>query len=184
MKSEKNKMLGGDMYLATDPELEAERLNARRLLRRLTRIEYNDTREYRKIMRELCPESAEDLWVEPPFYCDYGYNIRCGEGCYFNFDCVVLDCAPVTIGRNCLFGPKVQLITATHPKSAAERRTQLEYARPITIGDDCWIGAGAIICPGVTIGDRCVIGAGSVVTKDVPSDSIWAGNPARPLSRG
>nr|WP_282446830.1 sugar O-acetyltransferase [Aromatoleum aromaticum] len=120
-----------------------------------------------------------DAWVQPPFFCDYGTNIFLGVKVFFNFNCVVLDVAPVTIGSNVLFGPSVQICTATHPISAAERRTGLESAKPITIGSDVWVGGGAIICPGVNIGDRAVIGAGSVVTRDIPSDVVAAGNPAR-----
>ena len=120
-----------------------------------------------------------DAWIQPPFYCDYGTNISLGAKVCFNFNCVVLDVMPVTIGDNVLFGPAVQLYTATHPINAAERRTGLELAKPITIGSDVWIGGGTIICPGVTIGDRSVIGAGSVVTRSIPADVTAAGNPCR-----
>ena len=120
-----------------------------------------------------------DAWVQPPFFCDHGANIVLGTKVYLNFNCVVLDVARVTIGSNVLFGPSVQIYTATHPISAAERRKWIESAKPITIGSDVWVGGGAVICPGVSIGDRSVIGAGSVVTRDIPSDVIAAGNPAR-----
>nr|WP_304944991.1 sugar O-acetyltransferase [Verrucomicrobium sp. BvORR034] len=124
-----------------------------------------------------------DAWIQPPFYCDYGYNIVLGSKVFFNFNCVVLDVMPVTIGSNVLFGPAVQIYTATHPLSAMERRTWREAAKPVTIGSDVWVGGGAIICPGVTIGDRTVIGAGSVVTRSIPSDVVAAGNPCRVIRR-
>lgn len=179
--TEKEKMLAGEPYDAKDPELSGERLRIRPLLRELCRPETAPgTETYRSLIRQLLPRCPEDIWIEPPFFCDYGYNIYCGENVFFNFDCVILDAMPVRIGNNCLFAPKVQLYTATHPSDAATRR-KTEYAAPITIGNDCWIGGGAIVCPGVTIGDRVVVGAGSVVTRDIPSDSIVAGNPARPI---
>ncbi len=177
-KTEKQKMLAGDLYNAADPELVASRLNARQLLHRLNVVDYGDRDSYARIIAELLPKCSPDLWIEPPFYCDYGTNIVCGEKVFFNFNCVVLDVMQVTIGSSVLFGPNVQIYTATHPTDADERRTLLEYAKPITIGDDCWIGGSAVICPGVSIGARCVVGAGAVVTRDAPPDSIVAGNPA------
>ena len=122
---------------------------------------------------------ANDAWIQPPFFCDYGYNIALGSKVFFNFNCVVLDVMRVEIGNNVLFGPSVQIYTATHPLNAAERRTWRELAKPVTIGSDVWVGGGAIICPGVTIGDRSVIGAGSVVTRAIPADVFAAGNPCR-----
>lgn len=123
------------------------------------------------------------MWIEPPYYCDYGSNITLGSGVFFNFNCVVLDPAPVTIGSNVLFGPAVQIYTATHPTKASERRTWRESARPVEIGSDVWIGGGAIICPGVRIGSRTVIGAGSVVTRDISEDVFAVGNPCRTINR-
>lgn len=177
-KTEKQKMLAGELYNAAAAELVAGRAQARRLLHRLNVADYGDRDAYARIIRELVPGCSADLWIEPPFYCDYGYNIVCGERVFFNFNCVVLDVMPVKIGSSVLFGPNVQIYTATHPVDAAQRRTLLEYAKPITIGDDCWIGGSAVICPGVSIGERCIVGAGAVVTRDVPPDSIVAGNPA------
>ncbi|MEO7317853.1 MAG: sugar O-acetyltransferase, partial [Chthoniobacteraceae bacterium] len=124
-----------------------------------------------------------DVWIQPPFFCDYGSNISLGRKVFFNFNCVVLDVMQVTIGDNVLFGPSVQIYTATHPMDAAVRRQWLESARPVTIGSDVWVGGGAIICPGVTIGSRAVIGAGSVVTRDIPDDVFAAGNPCRVIRR-
>jgi maltose O-acetyltransferase len=131
------------------------------------------------ILKKLIPFSGTGLWIQPPFYCDYGTNIKVGDKVFFNFNCVVLDVAQVTVGSRTLFGPNVQIYTATHPLDHAERATGLEYAKPITIGSDVWVGGNVVICPGVNIGDRSVIGAGSVVTNDIPADVIAAGNPCR-----
>lgn len=182
MKSEKEKMLRGELYNSMDDQLSRERQRARALTHQLNCTHYGDPTAYKRIIAELLPNAAEDIWIEPPFYCDYGYNIYAGEQVFFNFNCVLLDVMPIRIGSRVLFGPAVQIYTATHPLDAMERRKGLEFAKPVTIGDDCWIGGGAIISPGVRIGDRCVIGAGAVVTKDIPSDSIVVGNPARPIS--
>ena len=178
MPTEQEKMLAGELYAAFDPELLAARTRAKRLLHRLNVTEYLVTDGAREILAELIPHAGRNLWVEPPFHCDYGSNIRCGDNVYFNVNCVVLDAALVTIGSNVLFGPGVQLYAATHPLDATVRRT-LELARPISIGNDCWLGGGTIVCPGVSIGPGCVIGAGSVVTKDIPPYSLAVGNPAR-----
>ena len=131
------------------------------------------------IIRELFDGADDTIWIEPPFYCDYGSNIALGSKVFFNFNCIILDPAPVTIGSNVLFGPAVQVYTATHPLSASERRTWREFAQPVEIGSDVWVGGGAIICPGVRIGSRSVIGAGSVVTRNIPEDVFAAGNPCR-----
>jgi maltose O-acetyltransferase len=178
MKTEKQKMLGGELYDAKDAELVAARQRCRLLCHRLGETVGGQESQRRELLAELLG-SATDARVEPPFYCDYGTNIRLGAGVYFNFNCVILDVMPVTIGDRTLFGPAVQIYTAMHPLDATERRTGLEYAKPVEIGSDVWVGGGAIICPGVTIGDRVVIGAGSVVTKDVPPDVVVVGNPAR-----
>jgi maltose O-acetyltransferase len=131
------------------------------------------------LIRELIPASGKGVWIEPPFFCDYGRNITLGDKVFFNFNCVVLDVAPVRIGSRVLVGPAVQIYAATHPLRAVERRTGLELGAPVEIGDDVWIGGGAIVCPGVRIGARSVIGAGSVVTRDIPEDVFAAGNPCR-----
>lgn len=178
MDTEQDKMLGGALYDASDPELVAARARARQLLRRLNATFGQAEEDRQQILGALFGQDT-DAWIEPPFYCDYGNNIRLGRGVYFNFNCTVLDVARVEIGDRTLFGPGVQLYTASHPLSAAERRSGLESGQPITIGDDCWIGGGVIVCPGVTIGARSVIGAGSVVTRDLPEDSLAAGNPCR-----
>jgi maltose O-acetyltransferase len=179
MKSEKEKMLAGELYDALDPQLSEERTKARLLLQRLNNSREDYPIERSRILKELIPNAGEGLWLQPPFYCDYGYNIIVGEKVFFNFNCVVLDVMPVTIGSRTLFGPNVQIYTATHPLNYRERATGLEYAKPITIGEDVWVGGSVVICPGVTIGDRCVIGAGSVVTKDIPAGVFAAGNPCK-----
>jgi maltose O-acetyltransferase len=157
-------MVGGELYDASDPELVAARARARELLAAGR-------------FAQLFAAMGREAVVEPPFHCDYGFNITVGERFYANCGCVFLDCAPITIGDRVLLGPSVHLYAATHPVDAATRRRGLEYALPITIGDDVWIGGGAIILPGVTVGDRAVIGAGSVVVKDVPRDVVAVGNP-------
>lgn len=177
--NEKEKMLRGALYNASDATLSRERRLARTLLHRLNVTDYGDIEAYKEVVAQLLPHCASDIWIEPPFYCDYGYNIGSGANVFLNFNCVFLDVMPITIGSNVLFGPAVQLYTATHPLDPVERARGLEFARPITIGDDCWIGGAAVINPGVNIGDGVVIGAGSVVTKDVPDRVFAAGNPAR-----
>ena len=172
-------MLSGELYDALDTELAQDRLRTRLLLKRINDLGEDQAEERSKILRELIPGAGEGLWIQPPFYCDYGYNIQLGEKVFFNFNCVVLDVAAVTIGSRTLFGPNVQIYTATHPLDYKERASGLEYAKPISIGEDAWIGGSAVICPGVTIGDRSVIGAGSVVTRDIPADVFAAGNPCR-----
>lgn len=177
--TEKAKMLGGQLYDPQDPELCRERRNARLLTETLNASRDNEVKRRRQLLKKLIPNGGQSVWLQPPFYCDYGHNIHLGEKVFFNFNCVVLDVAEVHIGARSLFGPAVQIYTATHPMNAWERATGLEAGKPITIGEDVWVGGGAIICPGVTIGDRAVIGAGSVVTKDVSADVFAAGNPCR-----
>ncbi|MBD3749318.1 MAG: sugar O-acetyltransferase [Sphingobacteriales bacterium] len=178
MKSEKEKMLAGELYLASDAELLKERRHAKRLLRQLNISEYLVTKPAKDLIKELIPNAGKNLYIEPPFHCDYGTNIYCGDNVYFNVNCVVLDTMKITIGSNVLFGPAVQIYAATHPLDKETRKT-LECSKPITIGNDCWIGGGAIILPGITIGNNCVVGAGSVVTKAIPDNSMAVGNPAK-----
>ena len=179
MMTEKEKMLSGELYDALDKQLTEDRLNARLLLKQLNDSREDQAKERTRILKQLIPNAGDGLWIQPPFYCDYGTNIKVGEKVFFNFNCVVLDVMSVTIGDRTLFGPNVQLYTATHPMDFNERAKGLEFARPITIGEDVWVGGSVVVCPGVTIGDRSVIGAGSVVTKDIPSDVFAAGNPCR-----
>lgn len=178
MRSEKEKMLAGEPYNGFDPQLVAERTRARELCQALTALPPSHDAERAALLEQLFG-AATNVYVTPPFYCDYGRHITLGRNVYFNFNCVILDVAPVEIGDNVLFGPAVQVYTATHPLDADERRSGIESGEPIAIGDDVWIGGGAILCPGVTIGARSVIGAGSVVTRDIPADVFAAGNPCR-----
>lgn len=179
MQSEKEKMLRGELYDPRDPALTAERRRARLLLGTLNETRDDEPDKRSRVIRELIPASGRDIWIEPPFYCDYGSNIALGDAVFFNFNCVVLDVAPVRIGSRVMFGPAVQIYAATHPLSAAARRTGLELGKGISIGDDTWIGGGAIVCPGVRVGARSVVGAGSVVTRDIPDGVLAAGNPCR-----
>ncbi len=179
MKTEKQKMISGELYDPLDEELAKERLQTRLLIKALNETGEDEEEKRKEILKKLIPDTGEGLWLQPPFYCDYGSNIHVGDKVFFNFNCVILDVMQVKIGSRTLFGPNVQIYTATHPMSFRERAAGLEYARPVTIGEDVWVGGSAIICPGVTIGDRSVIGAGSVVTRDIPSDVFAAGNPCR-----
>ena len=172
-------MLAGELYDPLDPQLVDDRLRTRLLIKELNDSREDQAEERMRILKELIPMAGEGLWLQPPFYCDYGYNMVLGEKVFFNFNCVVLDVAEVKIGSRTLFGPNVQIYTATHPIDPVERASGVEYAKPITIGEDVWVGGSAVICPGVTIGNRCVIGAGSVVTRDIPDDVFAAGNPCR-----
>jgi maltose O-acetyltransferase len=178
MSTEKEKMLAGELYDPLDEQLCRERQRARDLCQALNASREDAREERARILRELLGRET-DIWVQPPFFCDYGTNIAVGEKVFFNFNCVVLDVMPVRIGSNVLFGPSVQIYTATHPIDAGERRKWLEFAKPVEIGSDVWVGGAAIICPGVKIGSRSVIGAGSVVTRDIPEGVLAAGNPCR-----
>ena len=178
MQTEKEKMLAGELYDPLDSELVQARDRARDLCQDLSATRAKDRDERRRILTELFGKGGESVWMEPPFFCDYGSNILLGERVFFNFNCVVLDVCQVKVGDFTLFGPAVQIYTATHPMNAELRRKQ-EFAKPIEIGSDVWVGGGAIICPGVKIGSKTVIGAGSVVTRDVPSGVVAAGNPCR-----
>ena len=179
MKSEKEKMLSGEFYNALDKELTDERVMTRLLLKELNDSREDQQEKRESILKQLLPNAGMGLWLQPPFYCDYGTNIILGEKVFFNFNCVLLDVAKITVGSRTLFGPNVQIYTATHPVNYLERSSGLEYGKPILIGEDVWIGGSAIICPGVKIGNRSIIGAGSVVTKDIPDDVIAVGNPCR-----
>jgi maltose O-acetyltransferase len=179
MKTEKEKMLAGELYLAADPELTAERLKARKLTKALNDSDPEDTAFRIGIISDLISKAGKNLWIEPPFYCDYGYNIEVGDDVFFNFNCVVLDVTPIKLGSRVFVAPNVQFYAATHPINYQLRGSMAEYGKSITIGDDVWIGGNSVICPGVTIGSRSIIGAGSVVTKDIPSDVVAAGNPCK-----
>lgn len=177
--TEKEKMLSGQLYNAADPELVAERHQARLLFQRINNLTDRDKELREKLFYDLFGKAGKGLYIEPPFYCDYGYNIKVGNKAFMNFNCCILDVMEVTMGDNVLLGPGVQIYTATHPMDVETRSSWLEFAKPISIGNDVWIGGGAIICPGVTIGNGVVIGAGAVVTKDIPDQVFVAGNPAK-----
>ncbi len=178
--TEKEKMLRGEIYDANyDEELIQDRLRCKELCR-----DYNDLRPSElaaraELLKKIIGSVAGELLIEQPFYCDYGYNIRVGKNFYANFNMVILDEAKVTFGDNVFIAPNCGFYTAGHPLEATERNKGLEYARPITVGNDVWIGGNVCVMPGVTIGDNCVIGAGSVVVKDIPSNSVAVGNPCR-----
>lgn len=178
MGSAHQKMVAGELYDPLDPELVAARERARALCLALGPLRESQRDERRKLLTELLGAGGDTAWIQPPFFCDYGENIELGERVFFNFNCVVLDVCQVTIGDFTLFGPAVQIYTATHPMNAELRRQQ-EFGKPIAIGSDVWVGGGAIFCPGVTVGSKTVIGAGSVVTKDIPDGVFAAGNPCR-----
>lgn len=176
--TEREKMLAGELYDPMDEELVFLRARARDLCQDLNATREGEHAARRNILKELFGRGGDTVWMQPPFYCDYGNNIELGERVFFNFNCVVLDVCPVRIGSFSLFGPAVQIYTPMHPWSA-ERRRKEEFGKPVDIGADVWVGGGAIILPGVRIGSRAVIGAGSVVTRDVPEGVFAAGNPCR-----
>lgn len=178
MTTELDRMLAGQPYDPADPTLVAMRLRARTLCQQLNTLPPADRDARQSTLAALFGRPVRAI-VTPPFQCDYGLHIELGDDVYFNVNCVVLDVAQVRIGAHTMLGPAVQLYTATHPLDAAQRRRGVESGAPIDIGEDVWIGGGAIVCPGVQIGDRTVVGAGSVVTRSLPADVLAAGNPCR-----
>ncbi len=179
--TEREKMTKGLPYKPHDRELVRGRLNARRLIREISVIPEDKERQRKQFFRELFAETGKNFYIENPFICDYGYNVHWGENAYANFGCIILDAAPVHIGKNVMMAPRVQILTATHPLEYEARNSGIESAVPIHIGDNVWIGGGVIINPGVTIGNNSVIGSGSVVTKDIPENVVAVGNPCRVL---
>ncbi|MGY1524758.1 sugar O-acetyltransferase [Streptomyces sp. MN3] len=175
------RMLAGDLYVADDPEIGRRLERAMRLAARYQATFVDERDQAKAVLAELLGSVGEDVEIRPPLYVDYGSNITVGARTFVNYHLTALDVAAITIGEDCQIGPNVQLLTPTHPVEPGPRRDKLEAARPITIGDNVWIGGGAIVCPGVTIGDNSVIGAGAVVTKDVPANVVAVGNPARPV---
>lgn len=185
---EKEKMLSGQLYDPTDKELTELRLKARKLARRYNNTDEDDFAAQQEILSELLPNRGEDTFLQAPVYFDYGCYTFFGKRCSANFNFTVLDCCPVTIGDNVMFGPNCTLATPMHPLCPQQRNIReredgslynLEYAKPIVIGKDCWLASNVTVCGGVTIGEGCVIGAGSVVTKDIPAFSLAVGNPCR-----
>jgi maltose O-acetyltransferase len=179
MRTEKEIMLAGEMYNPADPELMKDREEARRKVRI-----YNETTETEvdkriELLKDLLGSTGENLYMEPNIRFDYGYNTHVGENFFANFDCTILDVCEVRFGDNCMLAPGVQIYTATHPLHPTERNSGREYAKPIKIGNNVWIGGSAIINPGVNVGDNVVIASGAVVTKDVPNNVVVGGNPAK-----
>lgn len=181
MKTEKEKMLAGELYQAGVSELTAERLYAQTLLHRFNQSSPADSLTRAVLLRDLLGRVDDTVTIQPRFRCDYGHNISIGSRTFINFDCVFLDCNRITIGSDVQIAPGVHLYTATHPLDPVTRRSGLELARPITIADNVWLGGGSILCPGVSIGQNTVVGAGSVVVRDLPPNVVAAGNPARIL---
>ncbi len=176
-KTEKEKMITGELYFANDPELVADRMFARSQSQIINQAESAELRS--QLLKETFGRTGKKIYMEPVINFDYGYNIFVGENFYANFNCTFLDVSTIEIGDNCMFAPNVQLYTATHPLHPVKRNSGLEYAKPIKIGNNVWLGGGVIVTPGVTLGDNVVVGAGSVVTKSFPDNVVIAGNPAR-----
>lgn len=179
MRREKDKMLAGEPYDAGAPELQADRAANHRWLARYNAALADDPVRWHALLRERLAAVGEGAIIRPPFHCDYGFNIHLGADVFLNFNCVILDVVQVHIGDRTQIGPGVQILAADHPRDPAERATSLESGRPVRIGRNVWIGAGAIVLPGVSIGDDALVGAGSVVTRDVPARATVVGNPAR-----
>jgi maltose O-acetyltransferase len=179
LATEKQKMLAGELYVATGEELAADARRAAEWMDRYNGSLARTQRDHAAVLRELFAEVGEGAYIRPPFHCDYGYNISLGRGVFLNFNCVILDVVKVTIGDGTQIGPGVQILTADHPRDPSQRRLGLELGRPIAIGRNVWIGGGAIVLPGVTIGDDAIIGAGAVVTRDVRNGATVVGNPAK-----
>jgi maltose O-acetyltransferase len=178
-RSEKEKMLAGELYRSTDLELQSAMARAQRLLRRLNGIPNEDSDQRFMVLQELLGQAGTGTQIKSPFLCDYGAHIRIGRNGFVNYGCVFLDCNLITIGDDAQIGPGVHIYTALHPVDAETRRSGMEAAKPVTIGHNVWLGGRSVICPGVTIGDNSVIGAGSVVVRDIPANRVAVGNPCR-----
>ncbi|WP_329014429.1 sugar O-acetyltransferase [Micromonospora rifamycinica] len=179
MTSMRERMLAGEPYRADDPEITADLHRAARLTERFNRSSADDPDGRLAALRELLGTVGEDAWIRPPLHCDYGWQVHLGARSFVNFNAVLLDVARITIGVDVQIGPNVQLLTATHPVEPEPRRAGWEAARPITIGDNVWLGGGVIVLAGVTVGENTVVGAGAVVTRDLPPNVVAVGNPAR-----
>jgi maltose O-acetyltransferase len=179
MGDHKERMLRGALYVADDPALVEDHRRCRLLVEQFNATSVTEPERRRRLLQDLLGHFGEDAEVKPPLQCDYGYLISIGAGSFVNYGAMILDCAPVKIGTDVQVGPGVQLLTASHPLEARVRRTRLEFAEPITIGNGAWLGGGAIVCPGVTVGEETVVGAGSVVTRDLPAGVLAVGNPCR-----
>ncbi|MFT8321908.1 MAG: maltose acetyltransferase domain-containing protein [Bacillus sp. (in: firmicutes)] len=183
MKTEKEKMISGELYRPADAILVKESKNARAFARLFNHTLETETEKRHELLKTYFGTIGKKIKIEPPFRCDYGYNIHVGENFFANFDCVFLDVCPIKIGDNCFLAPGVHIYTATHPVDAEERNSGREYGKPVTIGDNAWIGGKSVINPGITIGNNVVIASGSVVTKDIPDNVIVGGNPAKIIKK-
>jgi maltose O-acetyltransferase len=181
MRSEKSRMLAGELYVAEGPELAADNARANEWMDRYNARQAMPPEERREMLLELFARVGEGAFIRPPFHCDYGYNISLGDGVFLNYGCIVLDVVGVSIGDMTQIGPGVQILTADHPRDAELRRRRLEFGRPVRIGRNVWIGGGALIQPGVEVGDDAIVGSGAVVTRDVPPGATVGGVPARAL---
>ncbi|MBM9593913.1 sugar O-acetyltransferase [Roseitranquillus sediminis] len=179
MRSEKDKMLAGELYVAEGPEIAADSARANAWMDRFNGRLAMPREERHAMLVELFAHAGEGAFIRPPFHCDYGYNISLGAGAFLNFGCIILDVVEVAIGEMTQIGPGVQILTADHPRDPALRRQRLEFGRPVRIGANVWVGGGALFMPGVTVGDDATVGAGAVVTRDVPAGATVVGNPAR-----
>lgn len=177
--TEKEKMIKGEMYFANDEVLVKERLKARRLFNEFNNTSEVELEKRTEILKMLFGNVAKNIYIEPSFKCDYGYNITVGDNFFANYDCVMLDVCPITIGNNVMLAPGVHIYTATHPLDPIERSSGYEYGKPVKIGNNVWLGGRSVVCPGVTIGNNVVVAAGAVVTKDVPDNVVVGGNPAK-----
>ena len=177
--TEREKMLAGELYSPADPELRKLHLRAKKLFSKYNKICATNEKKQDKLIKKLLGGTGQKIRIQQPFYCDYGCNIYVGENFFANYGCIILDVNKVTIGKNCMLAPNVSLFSATHPVKAEERYLGVELGKPITIGDNCWIGGGAIINPGVTLGDNVVVASGAVVTKSFGSNVVIGGNPAK-----
>jgi maltose O-acetyltransferase len=180
-KTALERMLANEPYLASDPELKSLYQKAQSLLYTFNFSHPDENEKRHEVIQSLFGSIGQGFVIQPPFRCDYGCHIYAKENLYINYDCIILDCNKVYLGNNVLLAPRVQIYTAYHPLDPEIRRTGLEMAAPIAIGDDVWIGGGAIICPGVTIGSGTTIGSGSIVTKDIPANVVAVGNPCRAI---
>lgn len=183
MKTELQKMLSGELYNAGNNELVDMRSTARQLFSKYNLTSYDDLEKRTSILKKLLGSFEGNIDIQAPFYCDYGSHIHAGKNVFMNFNCIILDCAKVTLGDNVFMAPNVQLYTAYHPVIASERIKGPENAAPITVGNNVWLGGGVIVCPGVTIGDNTTIGAGSVVVHDIPSNVVAVGNPCKVIKK-
>lgn len=177
--TEREKMLAGELYAPSDPDLVKRHDRARMLFAKYNKTSCKQEKRRDKLIKQLFGKTGENIKVETPFFCDYGENIEVGENFSANYGCIILDVNKVKIGKNCMLAPNVGIYSATHPVRAEERYNGVELGFPVTIGDNCWIGGGAVICPGVTLGNNVVVGAGSVVTKSFGDNVVIAGNPAK-----